>query len=286
MKSERRHELQHNVLADWIGQILDKLKPYSMAILGLALLVMLGISVYAWQTKFSAATSAKAWGDFHLAFTSGEPSDLDDVAEKHPGTDVAHWAAVVAADVYLNQGCQELFSNKASASQELRKAVEHYKRVLQESRVSALRERATFGLARAYEALAGTRQSEGELENAKKNYGEVVKTWPGGAYAAVATQRLEDLQRQDIKKFYDDFAAWEPKPAYSAPLTSPDGGNPLDLGNLREGSVSDFSRALGLGGDEEEEEQEEETPPGDNSPSPAEPRATGETGETPSETSP
>lgn len=283
MKRERRHELQHNVLADWLGGVIEVVKPYSTAILALLLLGILAFGVFAWQAKVSATHSARAWDDFHVAFTSGEPSDLDDVAEKYPGTDVAHWAAVVAADVYLNEGCQQLFSSKASASQELRKAVENYKQVLKESRVSALRERATFGLARAYEALAGTRQSEGELDKAAQQYQEVVKSWPNGAYAPVATQRLKDLQQQEIKAFYDKFATWEPKPAYSPPMPTPDGRDPLDLGGLREGSVPDFSGALGLDDDEEEQE---ETPPWDDSPSSDEPGAAGETEETPSETSP
>jgi len=286
MKSERRHELQHNALADWLGQTIDKLKPYSMAILGLVLLVLLGFGVYTWQSKVSAADSAKAWDDFHQAFNSGAPSDLDEVAKSHSGTDVAHWAAVVAADAYLNEGCEELFSNKANAGQELRKAVEHYKTVLKESRVSALRERATFGLARAYEALAGTRQSEGELDDARKMYEEVVQTWPKGPYTVMATRRLEDLNRQEIKEFYDDFATWKPKPAYAPPLPASDQEQMLDFDNLREGSVPDFSGTLGLDDPEEEEEEGEQTPPGATSPSPTEPGAAEATGETPSETGP
>ena len=41
MKSERRHELQTNALADWIGEAIERIRPYQTTLLGVALLVML-----------------------------------------------------------------------------------------------------------------------------------------------------------------------------------------------------------------------------------------------------
>ncbi len=86
--------------------------------------------------------------------------------------------------------------------------------VVDSPRVGALRQRATFGLARA-------RESQGSLEKAMEHYQEVGRNWPEGAYAAAAARRLEDLKKTDTKLLYDRFAKFDPKP-----LSSPGPGGP------------------------------------------------------------
>jgi len=151
--------------------------------------------------------------------------------------------------------------SKATAAQDLRKAVDQYLGVLSSSRQPAIRERATFALAKAYEALAATRQSEGELEKAVGYYQEVASTWPDGAYAGVAQRRIEDLQRQETKEFYDKFAQYDPQPAYSSPL--PGGGQtpPLDFESFDEGNVPDLSAAINPPADESPEPEADEPEP-------------------------
>ncbi len=215
MKSERRHELQHNALADWIGRNFQAIRPYGNAILAVISLVLLIAVGWLWWSRQVAAGDATAWNELYLAQVNNNPGELMDVAEKHPGTRVGHWAAVVAGDMHLAMGCEQLFTNKATAAQDLRKAVESYLRVLQDSQTPMLRERATFGLARAYEALSGTRQSQGELDKAVETYQTVVDKWPDGAYTEMARQRLDDLKRPATKEFYDKFAQYDPKPAFT-----------------------------------------------------------------------
>jgi len=254
MKGERRHELHQNDLLAWVNNVIQSVKPYSTLIALLAVFAAVAIGGWKWWKRDAATQAASAWDELFSAMNSGSPAQVNEVAELRPGSDVGHWAAVVAGDMYLDAGCRQLFRSKATAAQELRKAVEQYLGVLEQSRASALRERATFGLARAYEALAGTRQSEGELDKARQYYQELVSTWPEGAYATTAHRRLEDLERQDIKVFYDKFAQYDPQPAYSEqPL--PEGERPsFDLDSLEEEKVPDF-KALNL--DLEESETEE-----------------------------
>ncbi|MDZ7617690.1 MAG: hypothetical protein U1E05_11835, partial [Patescibacteria group bacterium] len=123
MKSERRHELEHNVLADWLADSLERIRPYQNAILGgvvlLAALVVVG-SVWRNMAKQQAAA---AWEDYFQSLQAGGPLELEDVVSRHAGSRVAHWAAAAAADQRLITGCNLLFSDKPSAMQELRTAV-------------------------------------------------------------------------------------------------------------------------------------------------------------------
>jgi len=244
MKSEERHRLQQNVLAEWLTEVVNTVRPYANAILATVLLVVVVLILWRWWQQQSALASEHAWDELYSAANAQDSATLDRVAEQNPGTDAASWAAVLSADIHLAAGTDDLFSNKASASQELRKAIEKYLLVRKESRITALRERATFGLARAYEAMGGTRQSEGELEKARETYEEVVKNWPDGTYQQAATIRLEDLKSQSTKAFYDKFAQYDPQPSFS---TQPGEQNkPLfDSKSLPEDvAVPDFSKML------------------------------------------
>jgi hypothetical protein len=76
-------------------------------------------------------------------------------------------------------------------------------------------------LARTYEALSGTRQSQGELDKAVRNYQELVDNWKDGPYYALAKDRLDELNTSAAKTFYDKFAHYDPKTKFSPPLPPP-----------------------------------------------------------------
>jgi tetratricopeptide (TPR) repeat protein len=206
MKSERRHELEQNMLADWLGETIAKIKPYSSTILLAVLVVVLGLVVAQWFVGHSFATWSGAWDAYFAAFDDPNASEeFDKVAETYPRSEVADWATVTAADIRLQYGCNQLFTNRTMANQELTKAVNGYLKILEQARHPALRERATFGLARAKEA-------QGDLDDALKSYTEVVKQWPKGAFEQAAQHRADDLGRKSTKQFYDNFAKANPKP--------------------------------------------------------------------------
>ncbi len=210
MKSERRHELQHNLLLDWLKDSSETIKPYTNAIIGVLVLALVAFFAWSWWSKQSAADKAAGWTAFFDARTTDKPSDLQDVAERYAGSPVAHWSQAVAADINLATGCDELFQNKALANQHLQEARDGYMTVLDQTRNPELRQRATFGLGQSYEAMAGTRQSQGELESAIEQYKKLVDEWPNTVYAHLARQRLKALERNETKEFYDAFAKYEP----------------------------------------------------------------------------
>lgn len=227
MKSERRHELEKNELADWLADLINTIKPYQNAILAVLILAVATVGGYAWWGRQSAAKTADGWDQFYAAFSQGGTADFDQIAEKYPNTHLGHWAAVIAGDLHLNIGCKLLFINKANANQELRHAVDHYTTVRRQSRREMLLERATYGLARALE-------SQGDLDQAIRRYEDTARTWPDGAYAAAARRRADELKLQTTKQWYDRFAKFDPKPEYTDEPGMPGKYPSFDLDSLPE----------------------------------------------------
>jgi len=227
MKSERRHELEQNELADWLGDFLVTVKPYLNTILAAVVAVVLVTVGYAWWVRHAEANAANSWNDFFAAMGTGEITDFDKVAEDHPGTQVAQWARVISADLHLNLGCDQLFKSRVAAQDELRQAVEGYLAVLETSRVSEIRQRATYGLARAYE-------SQGNLDKAAQSYNDLKRNWPEGAFATAAERRLEDIKSPATEKFYDRFATFNPRPSASEGSGAADQRPAFDLNSLPE----------------------------------------------------
>jgi predicted negative regulator of RcsB-dependent stress response len=213
MKSERRHELQHNELAEWIAKAALAIKPYQNMLFGGVLAVLVIVAGYAVWARMAADEAAKAWDDVNAVLDSGDVLKLSQVIEDYPRTSAAYMAGLVLADNYLGEGCNRLFTNKASGFDELNKAIRLYDAVREECRIPSLLERATFGLARAKEAKGDDKS----LKQAEQLYEEVAKKKPSGAFTAAANQRLADLKQPSTKVFYDQFCKFDPKPAFSKP---------------------------------------------------------------------
>ncbi len=216
MKTERRHELQHNALADKVAAFIDAAEPYSRAILAGVVLVMALIFAYIFISTRQAEALAHGWDSFFDAMGSGNPEQtaamLLDTADKYPDTHVAEWARLASADLTLAQSIDRALTDKADAREHIKRALELYEK-LRKSDERAIYERATFGMARAHESL-------NELDKARTEYEAVAKN--GGAYAGLAALRAKELNTADQKEFYDWYAKYEPKPPASKPDKKPD----------------------------------------------------------------
>ncbi|MBN2024400.1 MAG: tetratricopeptide repeat protein [Pirellulales bacterium] len=225
MKGERRHELQHNALAEWMVGLVASIKPYTNAILaGVLLVVIVGVATALWVQR-SHQQSASAWDEFFTAMNMASAPALDDVAKRYPDQTPGQWASALAGDVRLSQGSQERFASKSAAERELNEAVRCYRETLETSRDGVVRQRATFGLARALESL-------GNLDEARKQYEELVANWPDGPYADMAQRRADDLNRPATRAFYDQFAKFDPMPATSDDPIIPGHRLPFDESSL------------------------------------------------------
>ncbi len=246
MKAEERHKLETNVLADWLGQTIQDIKPYANWILVVLVVLAVVAGVAIGWPRWRERASAEAWEAFYSAMAADNYAAMERIAEDYPGTPVAHWALVVAADARLASACMQLFSDKATAAQELRRAIEDYTTVLNETRQAELRQRALFGRARAYEAVSGSRQGEGELPKAIADYEELVAKWPSGSYKRLAEEQIQRLKAQETKVFYDKFAAFTPARPISKEPEPSQKTLPFDDSNLPDNSPSEFSKLLKL----------------------------------------
>ncbi|GAB6185159.1 tetratricopeptide repeat protein [Thermopirellula anaerolimosa] len=270
MKRERRHELQDNLLARWLAEATEKAAPYARAVSLAVLLIVLVVAAWYVFSQRSRSSREAAWGALYQAMQKGTASDLEAVAEQYAGSEAAMWAQVAAADIHLEIGCAQLFSNKADAVQELQKAIDGYLAVRDKVRRPELKERLLWGLARAYESLAGSRQGQGELERAVKLYRELAESFPDGRFATLAQRRAAELERQDVQGFYDFFARYEPSP--SPPSGFSPGDLPFDPSALPPPPAAGSTPAVSPGASESEPQgaAPQETP-GESTAAPATP---------------
>jgi tetratricopeptide (TPR) repeat protein len=206
MKAERRHELQHNEVADWLAATIERVKPYSRAIVAVAVAGTVLLITYVVLSGRSEKKQSVAWSDYYQALQADAKdvtTDLESVVREHDGVPAGLWAEVALADVKLGEGIDSLFRDKQAAQTKLRSAVQHYEAVLEDAEDPLLAARARFGLARAFESL-------GRLDEARKVYDEVVKTFGTNAYVSLAKERLADLERSSTQDFYAWFAKQEP----------------------------------------------------------------------------
>ena len=84
MKSERRHELQHNELADWLAKSAEAIKPYQNMIFAAVVVVLVGVVGYTVWSRMSAAQTTQAWDELSTAIESGNVAKLAKVIEDYP----------------------------------------------------------------------------------------------------------------------------------------------------------------------------------------------------------
>lgn len=213
MKTERRHELQTNMLADKMAAWIEAAEPYSRAILaGIVAIVVIAFAVVYISAQHNEQV-AKAWDQVLDALGKQDVGQLNETAAQYPRTAVADWARLMAADLALARGSAQVFQDKKDAQDEIRRAADLYEELKNSTDFDEVQEKAIYGLARAEESL-------GELQKAKPLYKAVADR--GGTYAAVAQQRWDDLQRTEVKEFYDWYAKYEPPRPSEQPDKRPD----------------------------------------------------------------
>ncbi len=219
MKTERRHELQTNVLADWLGHKTEAILPYSKLIVGGAAVALIIAMVAVFISNEQFEQSARGWADYFAAASGDSPDRLRSVAEDHAGTLPGLWAMQREADLELARGIRALYTNRGEATEALAAARKLYELVDKGALGQPdLRQAALFGLAQAYEA-------EGDVEKAKDNFDRAAKAASESALAKQAKARLERLEQDDVSEFLAWFDRQTPQPR-AADGGFPGGGFP------------------------------------------------------------
>ena len=171
MKTERRHELQTNVLADWLGKKIIALEKYSRAAAGIVIALLIAVFVVIYLSKQQASRRATGWSKLFQGSVERDLTQMRETAEEHRGTEVGLWALQSAADLHLEEGSNLLYIDRVDAASRLSKAVSNYLLVVDQTKDSMLKRRALFGLAQAYEA-------SNELKKAADRYAELAQLSP------------------------------------------------------------------------------------------------------------
>lgn len=205
MKTERRHELQTNELADWLGEAVDTVKPYVRVVLGIFIACLVLIAAWWLSSSQSKTKKELGWNRYFRAVEERDEDALEQVAQKLTGTPAGYWSSLLLADRKLNEGTEALFSERAKANEALKDAVDLYQAAAK-SDEPLVQQRAAYGLARAYE-------SQKSLGKAREAYEKLQRQWPNGIFNSMAQKRLDDLSKKQTVAFYDWFAKQKPKPA-------------------------------------------------------------------------
>jgi len=225
MKSERRHELQTNVLADWLGKHIESTKPYARMTVGaIGLLFVLAVA-WLFLSNRKSTQQAAGWQDFYGAVERRSEPLLREVAQRHAGTEVGLWASYSLANFIYNDGAQQLFDDREQANELLLSAQSVYDDVVRQAKQPFLQQRAIFGLAQAFE-------SRNDLLNAGKQYSRLAERWPDTALGKHAEQAVLRLRGQE--SFYDWFFDQQPKPSVDF-----FGGKTMEFGDFSEVGVTE-----------------------------------------------
>ena len=209
MKTKRRHELHTNVLADWLGQHLEHLRPYLKPLLGgVTVVALVGVAA-AVIINNQASRRGSSWADYYLALHERDASRLRSVAEAHPGTLTGLWARQSEGDLELARGIDALYWDRRQAKEALRRAKTCFTEVAEKaSGYPELQARAWYGLAQAHESLS-------ELPQAREYYDRVANATSAGVLGKLARERSEMLGDAAVERWYNWFANQNPKPPSS-----------------------------------------------------------------------
>jgi hypothetical protein len=216
MKSEKRHELQKNELADWIGNHAEGASEYFWPIVGgvvAAFALAVGIAYY---LNTREAVAAVAWDKYYQAHAEVErDAELQKVAKDYASSSAAQWAQIGYADLNLARGANLMFKDRSDASSKLKEAEIAYQAVIDNARDPEVITRAQFGMAR-------TKETQCQPEEARKHYELVAKAEkdsPLGKAAARSAARMADPETVE-------FLAWFAKAQPRKPTPVGHGGIP------------------------------------------------------------
>ncbi len=215
MKTQRRHELQTNELADWLGKKIEAIRPYTKAMLGVAVVLAAGLFAVFFLSTHKSREQASSWQQLYASMLARDVDKLEQLAQENGDSAAGLWAAQNAANVLFEEGTRLLHIDRANANRQLGRARNAYQSVIDQTQDDLLKPRAILGLAQCYEAL-------NNFAEADKQYSRVIEGWPGTAVAALARERRAFLQQSSTREFLAWFDRQEP------PAAGPDASSMLD----------------------------------------------------------
>ncbi|MCA9035692.1 MAG: hypothetical protein KDA91_11210, partial [Planctomycetaceae bacterium] len=135
-----------------------------------------------------------------------------DIADKFSSSEIGIRARLRQAELQMNSAVNKMFSDRATANEELEAAQKAYDQLIDRSDIpSDVRESVLAGVARLIECRNDG--SETAISNATKAWQKLIEEFPDSeVYKEYAESRIESLKSPDAKTFYAWFHAQDPKP--------------------------------------------------------------------------
>ncbi len=214
MKTERRHELQQNELAQWLSTYVPSHRQYLTALGGLLIFAGVLWGSMSLLRVYRQRNLASSWSEFTRALQAGDIQDLRDVAERYRQYPAAARALQAAGILNLENGVRSLLTDRGEAMESLKLAREDFQSALNLGRSDPfLRPQLLLGLAQAHEAM-------NQLDQAKEQYSLLADAKDGAAYTQIARYRLKFLGMPDTQ----EFSTWYAKQKAELPANPVLGG--------------------------------------------------------------
>jgi hypothetical protein len=219
------HELEHaeptvihhpsedmTVLARWLQHAMEQGARFWTLVV-LFVVVVAALALISSGVLAGRSSGGEAWSELTQAKTVKERLEI---ADAHPGTPVAGWAKLLAAEEEYANGVDDLTTpgRKEMAGPRLAKALELFQQVAQDAKSPSQAVGGLFGAARTLEA-------RNELDQAIDQYKKVVEKFPDTPEAQQSKDLIKALDEPTNRMFYKELYAYIPKatPTTSDPAT-------------------------------------------------------------------
>ena len=209
--SERthRHELEKNLLADWLAEKIDLLKPYAIQLTvgGLiALAAIVGAIVYFAQENTS---SARGWQAYFTAFGEQKVEEALKAAIDKPevrGTPAELWARLAYADRQFGIAAFQAAQDPTEAKAALADAEKALMEIEDKTKDPMILERCRFSLARVYE-------TQNKLNKAREYFQKVAESSQDSAVGKAAAEAVKRLEpKGEVTQVIGWLAEQKPPP--------------------------------------------------------------------------
>lgn len=227
--NQRKQQLQHNELADWIELEIQKWRPYAQPVaIGLVVVaIVIGGGIWFYLSRMDAI--ARSWASHFDAVDRAMFEGAVDPLQRHSTADgdplARLWSRQYVGDAKLKDGIASLYRDRKTATSTLDEALAAFDEVIGQARTGTmLHDHASFGRALALESM-------GRVDDAKTAYRELVDAGserPIGILASRYLARLEAMP--DAPAFFERFVAHTPSAVPPAGFPT-DGFGPSPTGD-------------------------------------------------------
>ncbi len=221
MKSDRRHELHQNMLAQGLSVIGQWTKKYANYLAGALLVVAIIVLAYTWYSRSSSQQRQDTITDFQkLHAKLGQSNDdatlklLSELGMQTTDVQVAARANLDVGNAYALRIVRTTDLSDSERNTFIQEAGKHYQRLDQYAQFPQLQAQAHIGLAR----LAETQRN---FDLALQEYAKAARLAPKGTYEFTAAQQGPDEVKQLRGEAPVQFATTAPAPKVVTPASRP-----------------------------------------------------------------